>query len=127
MTIVTASMRNRWKARETREKYPYQVALPEWHCTGENFYTIRRFCAERFGVAAPALSIRARWEHGGDEDMRLYCFSTYDEARIFADHFEAQHFDESEVVDRTWMRRGGWSQRVCYGPLEVPKWVRENP
>lgn len=128
MTITTAAMRSKARAREIRKSRRHQVALPDWVCTDENYHIIDDFCRERFGEGPTTLSIQARWESHAVEDMRLYCFPTPEQAREFADHFDAEPFDlPMTPAPKKWHRPGLWSHRIAYGPLRVPKWLRDHP
>ena len=131
MTIMTAAMRAAARARQIKKNRPHQVALPDWFCTRENFHAIEDFCRNRFSERPTTRYVEARWEHGGFEMMRLYCFTSADHADIFATHFDGERFDHKLERDGPkrlfWARPGAWSHRIWHGPLTVPRSVREQP
>ncbi len=130
MTTMTASMRAAARKRDIRQNYPHQVALPDWLCTRENFDVVERYCAAHFDRRPATTMIEARWQGGAFETMRLYCFVRALNAQSFAAHFDGEHFDHKVERDgkRTyWPRPGHWAHRIRYGPLSVPRWLRENP
>lgn len=132
MTVSTSRSRATARERAIRERFPFQVALPDDFCVRENFKTLENFSVERFGYRAETLRIRAVWAEGGDEDYRLYCFTSESDAAVFAEHFEGVRFDpekdrEDGRVRGCWHLPGGWSMPLRCGPLNIPRCWRENP
>lgn len=112
--------------------FPHQVALPSDYTCMENYTTIHRFCAERFGSQPPNRQVTAWWSTTVEVPMRLFCFASRDDAEVFAAHFDGEDFnpktDRGRGVRRQcWQRKGVFAVRERYGPLEMPKFFRENP
>lgn len=131
MTISTSRSRATERERIIRERFPFQVALPDDFCVRENFKPLENFSIERFGYRAETLRIRAVWADGGDEQYRLYCFAKAADAAAFAEHFEGVHFDPARDRDDgrvrgCWRRPGSWSMPLRCGPLHIPRcWLKE--
>lgn len=112
--------------------FPHQVALPADYTCMENYGVIERFCKERFGSSPPTREVAAVWPGTIQVMMRLYCFAIRADAEVFALHFEGEHFnpktDRGRGGERSaWKREGPAIIRERYGPLEMPKFFRENP
>ena len=121
---------NARRARIERD-FPHQVALPEYMCTYDNFTIIHEFCKERFGELCETRRVATIWEDRHQEDYRLHCFPTREQAEIFADHFGGEHFDPSQdrhkgKVEGYWLRKGPWVRIERCGVLEIPDFWRRN-
>jgi hypothetical protein len=127
---MSAHKRANAKRAEIDRDLPHQVALLNDLCCMENFTTIRKFC-ERFAGRVETTSVTAIWPNDTRAEFRLYCFATREEAEVFADHFEGDHFnpkDRGKGVERgVWLRFDSWEYKDRSGPLRVPKFFAENP
>lgn len=131
MTTTTAQMRLRAHKRGNARDYPHQVALPDFMCCMENYKTIANFCSAH-DLEFKTTPVIAKWPNRKELEFRLHCFRTREAAETFAAHFEGVHFDP--VKDRAggklagaWVRTHEWRPIERCGPLEVPRFLRENP
>ena len=132
MTVSTAKSRESYRHRTIERELPHQVALPAIFCTFENYEALNAFCHERFGRRPETMTVTAIWEHGGEDDYRLYCFATAEQAREFAAHFGGILFHPKRDREGgrrrgAWRRPGGASLPIMCGPLVLPRFWRENP
>ena len=131
MTRITAQMRLRGHKRLIQPEYPHQVALPAFMCCRENYTQIAAFCAQHRleFMTAPVI---AKWPNRKALEFRLHCFRTREAAETFAGHFEGLHFDpvkdrEGGNLTGAWIRMDEWKPIERCGPLEVPRFFREDP
>jgi hypothetical protein len=131
MTRTTAQMRLNAHKREIAPDYPYQVALPDFMCCEENYKTIVNFCSVN-NLQFKTMPVWTKWAKHKTVEYRLHCFRSRKDAETFANHFDGEHFNsktdrEGGKVDGAWIRLAEWKPIERCGPLEVPKFLRENP
>lgn len=126
--------KKRYVARraEIDRTLPFQLALPSYMCSRENFETVRQFCLDRFGADIPIRRVTTIREDNHQERYTLFCFATRDQAEVFASHFEGEPFDlkvdrEKGKVEGAWRRKGPWVLIERCGPLAIPRFWVENP
>ena len=131
MTRVTAQMRLRNHKRLIQREYRYQVALPAFMCCKENYTQIATFCAQH-GLEFMTTAVIAKWPNRKELEFRLHCFRTRKAAETFAAYFDGVLFDpvkdrEGGKLTGAWVRTDEWKEIERCGPLEVPRFLRENP
>lgn len=127
--MTAAKKRENARRARIRRMLPHQVALPNDLCCMENFDLIERFCS-RFDPRPETLHVIAVWPNRKQEDFRLFCFATRDDAEVFATHFAGVHFDpdkdrEGGRIGGVWRRSDEWRPIERCGPLELPRFFRE--
>ena len=70
-------------------RWPHQVALPAYRCTGHTYLTMHFFCdAQRL-----SLCTRRRSYRQDDVDMTVFCFADRGHAEKFRDRFGGEFID----------------------------------